>query len=514
MMHADLHRPGHPMLAAVLTVSLTALAQAEPSSPPHEPEPSGASEELELLKEEETVSIASRYEQPISQAPSNVYVITDDDIKQSGATDLPTVLRRIPGIDVMQTTGADFNVSVRGDNQLFANKLLVMIDGRSIYIDGQGLVFWKSIPVTLPEIKRIEVLKGPASVVYGFNAFDGVINIITKSAQEMKGTTLQFGGGELGTISSAAVHAGSVGKLDYRLSLGHDQNQQWRNRDALAFRSSKFNVQTQYTFSGDSSLRVAGGFIDTNRFDGPVSNVQIPMTQVNQGYADVHYQFRTLTVRGWWQGNDFPIDSVTHPLLARFVRQTNASGGNNVSFTTNTYNIEAQHSVDLSSTNRLSYGVNYRYNTVDGSAVSELGREDRLGFHLQDEWKLLPSLTAVAGVRYDLHTRIAGTWSPRVALIYALTPNHTFRVSGSVAYRPPTLFEANLDLRFLPTVPPLFAPFPLVGSQKLGPEQIISYEAGYQGWWLKHRLRTRVDVFFNHLSELINFQTDGTTRTL
>ncbi|GMV51387.1 MAG: hypothetical protein AMXMBFR67_29300 [Nitrospira sp.] len=460
------------------------------------------------------VSIATRYEQPISHAPSNVYVITDEDIRHSGATDIPTVLRRVPGLDVMQVTGADFNVSARGDNQLFANKMLVMVDGRSIYIDGQGLVFWKSLPVTLPEIKRIEVLKGPASVVYGFNAFDGVINIITKSPQEMKGTTLQFGGGELGTISSAAVHAGSAGHLDYRLSIGRDQNQQWRNGDALAFRSHKFNVQTQYNLSSDASLRVAGGFIDTNRFDGPVSNVQIPQSRFNQGYADVQYQLRSLSIRGWWQGNDIPVDSTTHPLLARFVRQTNALGGTDVSFTTNTYNLEAQHSLDFGATNRLSYGLNYRYNTVDGSAVSTLGREDRFGFHLQDEWRPLPSLTLVAGVRYDLHSKIAGTWSPRVALLYALTPDHSFRISGSVAYRPPTLFESNLDLRILPTVPPLFAPIPLFGSQGLSPEQIVSYEAGYQGWWMKHRLRTRLDLFFNHLSDLINFRTVGTTRTL
>ena len=91
--------------------------------------------ELELIKEEETVSIASRYEQPISEAPSDVYVITDDDIRQSGAIDLPTVLRRVPGIEVMQTTGADFNVSARGDNQLLANKMLVLVDGRSIFVD-------------------------------------------------------------------------------------------------------------------------------------------------------------------------------------------------------------------------------------------------------------------------------------------------------------------------------------------------------------------------------------------
>jgi iron complex outermembrane receptor protein len=471
-------------------------------------------QELELLKEEESVSIAVRHEQPISQAPSNVYVITDEDIRQSGATDLPTVLRRVPGLEIMQVTGADINVSVRGDNQLFANKLLVMVDGRSIYIDGQGLVFWKSIPVTLPEIKRIEVLKGPASVVYGFNAFDGVINIITKSAQEMKGTTLQFGGGEFGTISSAAVHAGSADKLDYRLSLGWDQNQQWRNREALAFRARKFNVQTQYTFSPDATLRVAGGLIDTNRFDGPMSNVQIPQTQFNQSYADAQYQYRSFSIRGWWQGNDIPVESSMQPLLAPFVRQTNAQGGNDLSFSTNTYNIEAQHGVEFGPTNRLTYGVNYRYNTVDGRAVSHWDHEDRLGLYVQDEWKLLPSLSSVAGVRYDLHTRIKATWSPRVALIYTLAPEHTFRLSGSVAYRPPTLFENNLDLLFLPTVPPLFAPFPLVGSDTLGPEQIISYEIGYQGWWLKHRLRTRLDVFFNHLSDLINFETVGTTRTL
>jgi outer membrane receptor protein involved in Fe transport len=187
-MTSELKRSGHPMLAAFLTVSVGTFAQTEPPDPV-DTIPPMKSEELELLKEEETVSIVGRYEQPISETPSNVCVSTDEDIRQSGAVDLPTVLRRIPGIEVMQTTGADFNVSARGDNQLLANKMLVLVDGRSIYLDGQGVVYWKMIPVTLPEIKRIEVLKGPASAVYGFNAFDGVINIITESPGEMKGTT-------------------------------------------------------------------------------------------------------------------------------------------------------------------------------------------------------------------------------------------------------------------------------------------------------------------------------------
>ncbi|HLA62582.1 MAG TPA: TonB-dependent receptor plug domain-containing protein, partial [Nitrospiraceae bacterium] len=230
----QLTSPQKSLLVSILTI----VCVAQAPTPGYTEEVSTQSDqavipELELLKEEESVSIASRYEQPISKAPSNVYVITDEDIRHSGATDIPTVLRRIPGIEVMQVTGGDINVSVRGDNQLQANKLLVMVDGRSIYNDGQGQVNWKMLPVTLPEIKRIEVMKGPGSVIYGFNAFDGVINIITKSPGEMKGNTIQFGGGEFGTISSAAIHAGSAGNLGYRLSLGHDQNQQWRNRNAL-----------------------------------------------------------------------------------------------------------------------------------------------------------------------------------------------------------------------------------------------------------------------------------------
>ncbi|HXV68182.1 MAG TPA: TonB-dependent receptor plug domain-containing protein, partial [Nitrospira sp.] len=126
----------------------------------------------------------------------------------------------------------------------------MLVDGRSLYIDMQGFVFWKGLPVTLTEIKQIEVIKGPIAALYGFNAFDGVVNIITKSPEEMKGTTLQTAGGELGTLLTSAVHAGVQGPLRYRVSGGYEQNVQWQDHDTLAFRSYKFNGQTDYVFSG------------------------------------------------------------------------------------------------------------------------------------------------------------------------------------------------------------------------------------------------------------------------
>jgi iron complex outermembrane receptor protein len=471
--------------------------------------------ELELIKEEETVSTASRYEQPISQAPANIYVITDEDIRHSGATDIPTILRRVPGIDVMQMSGADFNVSARGSNQPFANKMLVLVDGRSIYVDVQAVVWWKSIPVTLPEIKRIEVLKGPASSIYGFNAFDGIINIITKSPEEMKGTTVQFGGGELGTISSAAIHANKIGDFGYRLSIGRDQNQQWRDRNALAFRSNKFNVHTEYALPSNAKLLVSGGFVDANRFDGQIGETVSAANRPSQGYANVAYERHNFLLRGWWSGYWDTSTINSNPLLANFIRVTDRNGNSSHPFMGNTYNLDAQHTLDFGASNRLIYGVNYRHNSLSSSTTDAFSRENRLGLFLQDEWRVIQSLTLVAGLRYDIDTFTNPKLSPRVALIYQASPEQTFRVSGSVAYRPPTLFETHEDLRVVTTVPtgaPL--PFPptvtqttaVNGAPNLDPEQIISYEAGYQGWFLKHRLRLRADLFFNHITDLVTIR--------
>ncbi len=463
--------------------------------------------ELLYLKEE-TVSIASRYEQPISEAPSNVYVITDEDIRNSGSTDIPTLLRRVPGLEVMQKNAVDFSVSVRGNNQLVANKLLVMIDGRSVYIDQAGVVFWKFLPVALTEIKRIEVLKGPASALYGFNAFDGVVNIITKSPEETKGATLQVAGGGLGTILTHAAYAGRTDHWGYRLSAGHEQNQQWTNRDMQALNMQKATALAEYHLSADSRVLGEAGFLTANPYNG----ISHPIgTQINapfhHGYGSLSYENTHLHVNGWYSGYTAEGPNQMFPSLKPLFRLTDRAGVSDQHYTLNTYNLDGYYHTDIFQTFTLGLGANYRRIIESANILARRTSEDRLGLFSQGSWKPSTMFEIVGGVRYELDTFITPTLSPRVAILLRPQPEHTVRLSWSVAYRPPIISELAIDVRHVLTLPG----FPALssvstGSTDIRPEKIASYELEYQGWWWQHRLRTRISGFFNHVSDLIEFR--------
>lgn len=475
----------------------------KPSLPPQE----DTSEILLMMKEEsESISRGLGNEQPISQAPSNVYVITDEDIRHSGATDIPTILRRIPGMEVMQMTAADFNVSVRGNNQAASNHLLVLVDGRPIYEYAFGSVFWTLLPVTLPEIKKIEVMKGPSAAIYGFNAFDGVINIVTKSPQEMKGNTngtfAQFGGGEFGTIRSTVIQAGTHGDFGYRLSFGHDQNQQWSNRNALALRSNKANFQTEYTFKDSSKVTLSGGYVDSNRFDGQIYDIVHESSKISNGYVQGAYERQNFFVRASWTRWDRNSLEQVDPQLTGLAAITDRNGSPFQTFRHDVYTLWAQHTLDFGAANRLLYGVNAFHNAVTHVNVFDSTvNENRFGAYLQDEWRATSMLTFIPGIRLDLHSELNPTYSPRIAVLFKPAQDHTFRISASVAFRPPNPLETRTDQRNV--IIPFGLSIPAIGSRNLEAEKIVSYEAGYQGWYWKHRLRVRGDVFFNHLSNSI-----------
>ena len=153
---------------------------------------------------EETVVTASRREQSTLEAPNATTVITAEEIRLSGATTLPDLLRRVPGAEVMALGVGSHNSSFRGFNQRIANKVLVLLDGRTEYQDFLGLTLWQGIPVGLDEIERIEVIRGPGSALYGANAMLGVVNIITRSP----------GTGPRAQLSATAGNGNSAGRLE------------------------------------------------------------------------------------------------------------------------------------------------------------------------------------------------------------------------------------------------------------------------------------------------------------
>jgi iron complex outermembrane receptor protein len=258
--------------------------------------------------------------------------------------------------------------------------------------------------------------------------------------------------------------------------------------------------------SGDAKVRFSGGLVDVNRFDGTLTSVSSLAETPALGYAHVVYERPNFFIRGFWNNYADTAITATTPALAPFLTIADRNFSSTAVFRGNTYNIEGQHTIDLWPANRLSYGVNYRYNTLSSNFIRGYSIENRFGMYVQDEWKLTEGLKVVGGVRYDLDTFIKPTVSPRVTMLYVPVDNHTFHATFAVGYRPPTLFEVNASsLQIITFPPPIPSPPPInfQGSSNLEPEKIISYEVGYQGWYFRHRVRLRADLFFNHLSNLI-----------
>jgi iron complex outermembrane receptor protein len=158
------------------------------------------------------ITSVSRREEKFSRTPAAILVITQEDIKRSGATSVPGLLRMVPGVDVARIMGDRWAISIRGFNDVYSSKLLVLIDGRTVYTPGFSGVYWNQLDVPLDDIERIEVIRGPGGTAWGANAVNGVINIITKNSKETQGTTLKAAAGsEKGVVGDLQ----NGGKISY-----------------------------------------------------------------------------------------------------------------------------------------------------------------------------------------------------------------------------------------------------------------------------------------------------------
>jgi len=224
---------------------------------------------LEALMDIEVTSV-SRKPQKLANAAAAAFVINQDDIHRSGATTIPDLLRMVPGVQVAKIDSNKWAVSIRGFNGRFANKLLVLKDGRSIYTPLFSGVYWEQQDTPLDDIERIEVIRGPGAVIWGANAVNGVINIITKSAADTRGGLVSAGGGsyeqgfgtlrygmELAKNKDLRVYGNYSNRGPGQLVNGTDNHDAWQTGSAGFRMDNKLNVQDTLTLQGDY---VSGSF--------------------------------------------------------------------------------------------------------------------------------------------------------------------------------------------------------------------------------------------------------------
>ncbi|HXT23159.1 MAG TPA: TonB-dependent receptor [Thermoanaerobaculia bacterium] len=506
---------------ALLLVSTAARAQEVASPPATEPPPG---EEPAATIEDVIVVTASRTEQKLVDAPATMSVFTAEDIQSIPADDYGDLLRNIPGMNVTQTSARDIQMTGRGSTNTLATTQLVLLDGRSIYLDFFGFVMWDFLPVNPGEIKQIEAVRGPGSAVWGANAMTGVVNLITKRPQEMLGTSVLLGGGELGTKYGSLSHAGGSERFGYKLSGGYYEQDPYDRPtgnipgttipySSFAFKNSgteqaKGDMRLNWDFQNGSTFDVAAGYART---DGIV-HTGIGPFDVEKGshlsYGKLDWNRSALHV-GFF-ANFLDADSVN--LLTR--------GGNGqplgFAFATDTYNADVSNtSVFGGDHHILTYGANYRTNDFELEIAPQGTERDEWGVFLQDEILFGSKVRWVVGGRYDeVDPLTDGVFTPRTSLIISPSSRHTWRVSYNEAFRTPSAINSYLDVTILQPVPiPGVGTFALparaTGNIDLVEEHMTAYEVGYVGTYGNNVIVT-LAVYRNETEDSIDFFTKQT----
>jgi len=455
-------------------------------------QPAQVSRELLLFMEVPTVVTAARKEQPITKAPATISIITAEEIRQSGATNIPDLFRSVPGLDFFRTSASDVNITARGLNTRVANRMQVFIDGRSVYEDFFNMVFWHQLPVSLEEIERIEIVKSPASALFGANAFSGIIHIITKSPETLKGTHVSGTGGDFDTGIGNLIHAGVENNVGYKISLGYHRTNHFpnpligRTDDKKGREDLRGNFLVEYKLGERSQASLSGGIDSFDRDIDP--GFGLIFAEGGLGFAKLKYSFADLKFQFVWSRLDTDLRSTIFPEEGSVLADT--------------YQADVQHSFNLGKKNVLTGGAGYRFNTFESPLLIGQDREQNLfAVFLQDELSPLEDLTFTVGVRVDTHPETGVNVSPRGSVVYSPWRDHTFRVSVGRAFRNPSILESFISLDAL--LPPPPATVKILGNRDLDPEEITSYEFGYQAF-LFRRLKARIDLFYNQIDQFID----------
>ena len=535
--------------AVSLTVMLAApaLAQGQTAQQPTPQQPTpneqNANQQQPQTYEEQVVVTASKSEEQLVNAPAAVSVISTETIQNSPATNIGDLLRAVPGVNVSQVSARDVNITTRGATSTLSTSQLALVDGRSVYLDFFGMVMWDLVPTNPDEIRQIEVIRGPASAIWGANAMSGVVNVITRTPRELagsgRGTQLTIGAGSFNrNVTGRDTDSGSL----FYVNGSHAQavNDRWA-----------FKLGAGY-FTQDPLPRPAGTI--PNVFHTPYPNFTNQGTEQPKFDARVDYDLAnnggTVSVEGGVAGTQGLIHSGIGPfniasgsklgyLMTRYQKGgrriaffTNLLDGNAsnllaftpsgrplpLDFNTKTFDVEANDVKAIGTTHVLSYGGNFRHNTFDISLAPAPGADTRNegGAYGQDEIFINQYFRWVVGGRVDKFSSIDNAvFSPRTTFLIKPQADHTFRVSFNRAFRAPSFINNHIDTTILnqvdlsrvaplPQLSPFTFPIGAIGNTDLKQETMTAYEVGYTGV-LKKRATVTAAVYWNNTKDGIYF---------
>ena len=470
---------------------------------------------VEELMQVEVVS-AARQSQAWSDSAAAVFVITADDLRRTGVTQVAEALRLAPGVDVARIDSSRWAISIRGFNGRFANKLLVMIDGRSVYTPVFSGVYWELQDLPINDIARIEVIRGPGGSLWGANAVNGVINIITKSASETQGALVSVTAGNEERAIVDARYGGKLGESARYRIYG-------RSIEREGF------VDPHGQSSGDDWTMQRGGF----RLDWQPSARDDVVVLGDHYSGDMNQNMVVPILEPPY--NDHRLDPVTasgNSLQARWVRNYSPTGQFSLQtyyqnqehsdlqqdVSLETFDLDFQHSLDLGSAQQVVWGLNYRhyqdhYAPVALSMVDPTEATTSLfSIFGQDQIDFADArLRLTLGLRLERNDYTGWEWQPSARLLWMPTAQQRLWGSISRAVRTPSRVEEGRTTFFTLPLLPAFGGLPAVvtgvGSNAFAAEKLTAYEIGYRNW-LNEALSLDVTAFYNDYDDLLS-ATDG-----
>ncbi len=470
-------------LAAALAATLTPLAAAQSL----QLATAQSLQQLGSLSIEELAAIeitsVSKRAEPLASAASAVYVISADDIRRSGVTSLPEALRLAPNLEVARVDSQDYAISARGMNSVNAsNKLLVLIDGRSVYTPFFSSVFWDQQQVTLADIERIEVISGPGGTLWGANAVNGVVNIVTKPASATTGGLVdaRLGdftqradaryGGRLGGVGDYRVYALADREGDTRLADGASADDAWKARQA-GFRADLAALAGSVTLQGD----VYENLVDTPGGRRSGGNVLGRWTRRLDNGGDVE-------VQAYYDQQS---------------RSDVAATGGGSSDRVRTLDVEAQHAFAIGATHRIVWGLAYRTwddeftNTANPFVlVPQAQTLDLASVFAQDTIALPHRVDLTLGAKYEYNSFSGSALMPSARVGWQADDDNFLWAAISRAVRPPSRLERDLT-----------APGIVDTSPGFGAEKLVAYEAGYRTQ-LAPTATLSVSLYYNDYDDL------------